>query len=87
MSQLSTGLVSSASGVGAGLASGAGTMLRLPADYAVARTGGSLTGYEPGDNWPDEDEQDEADQPLQHATQPPLGIRLPLTMGTRITPG
>lgn len=47
--------------VAAALTAGAGTALRLAADYAVARTGGSLTGYEPGDNWPGEDEEDEAD--------------------------
>ena len=47
--------------VAAALTAGAGTALRLAADYAVARTGGSLTGYEPGDNWPGEDQHDEAD--------------------------
>ena len=47
--------------VAAALTGGAGTALRLAADYAVARTGGSLTGYEPGDVWPDEGEPDEAD--------------------------
>jgi hypothetical protein len=39
----------------AGLALGAGIGLRLLADYAQARTGGSLTGYEPGDTLPDPD--------------------------------
>jgi hypothetical protein len=47
--------------VAAALTAGAATALRLAADYAVARTGGSLTGYEPGDVWPGEDEPDDAD--------------------------
>jgi len=45
----------------AALTAGAGTAIRLAADYAVARTGGSLTGYEPGDVWPGGDEPDEED--------------------------
>lgn len=36
-------------GIWAVVAVGVGLGLRLVADYSVARTGGSLTGYEPGD--------------------------------------
>jgi hypothetical protein len=37
------------------LVAGAGLALRLLADYATARTGGTLTGYEVGDEMPDID--------------------------------
>jgi hypothetical protein len=37
----------------AAVTGGVGVGLRLLADYAVARTGGSLTGFEPGDRLPD----------------------------------
>ena len=37
----------------AAVAVAVGVALRLVADYAVARTGGSLTGFEPGDTLPD----------------------------------
>lgn len=44
----------------AAVAVGVGLALRLVADYAVARTGGSLTGFEPGDTLPDpEPERDD----------------------------
>jgi hypothetical protein len=44
----------------AAVAAGVGLALRLVADYAVARTGGSLTGFEPGDTLPDpEPERDD----------------------------
>ena len=39
----------------AAVAGGVGLGLRLAADYTVARTGGSLTGFEPGDRLPDPD--------------------------------
>ena len=41
-------------GVSAVLAVGAGVLMRLAADYAVARTGGSLTGFQVGDAMPPE---------------------------------
>jgi hypothetical protein len=37
----------------AAVAGGVGVALRLLADYTVARTGGSLTGFESGDTLPD----------------------------------
>jgi hypothetical protein len=44
----------------AAVTGGVGVGLRLLADYAVARTGGSLTGFEPGDRLPDpEPERDD----------------------------
>jgi hypothetical protein len=39
----------------AAVTGGVGIGLRLLSDYAVARTGGSLTGFEPGDTLPDPD--------------------------------
>lgn len=39
----------------AAVTGGVGVGLRLLSDYAVARTGGSLTGFEPGDTLPDPD--------------------------------
>jgi hypothetical protein len=39
----------------AAVAGGLGLGLRLLSDYTVARTGGSLTGFEPGDTLPDPD--------------------------------
>jgi hypothetical protein len=49
----------------AGLAAGGGLGLRLLADYTVARVGGSLTGFEPGDQAPAplESEPDSDDKP------------------------
>jgi hypothetical protein len=38
--------------MGVALAVGLGVFFRLSADYAVARTGGSLTGYQVGDELP-----------------------------------
>ncbi|HEY3140515.1 MAG TPA: hypothetical protein VGJ86_05265 [Acidimicrobiales bacterium] len=40
---------------------GAGTVLRLTADYAVARTGGSLTGFQVGDEVPADDENEDGE--------------------------
>jgi hypothetical protein len=54
----------------AGLALGGGMVLRLLADYAVARTGGSITGYEPGDRLPGDDTLD-APQVIITPPEPP----------------
>jgi hypothetical protein len=43
------------------LAAGLGVLLRLCADYAVARTGGSLTGYQVGDELPAADADADAE--------------------------
>jgi hypothetical protein len=40
---------------------GGGLGLRLFADYSMARTGGSISGFEPGDPVPGGDEDDDAD--------------------------
>jgi hypothetical protein len=45
----------------AGLAVAGGLALRLVADYTVARTGGTLTGFVAGDPFPGDDEDDAAD--------------------------
>jgi hypothetical protein len=45
----------------AGLAVAGGLALRLMADYTVARTGGTLTGFVAGDPFPDDDEEDASD--------------------------
>lgn len=47
------------------MALGAGTLLRLVADYAVARTGGSLTGFEVGDVLPPDDSEDDGSDEFQ----------------------
>lgn len=54
----------------AGLALAGGLVLRLFADYAVARTGGSITGYEPGDQLPGDDTLD-APQVIITPPEPP----------------
>jgi hypothetical protein len=51
-----TGLLLTAS-----LAAAVGIVARMAADYAVTRTGGSLTGYEAGDVLPDDSEDSPAD--------------------------
>jgi hypothetical protein len=45
----------------AGLAIAGGLALRLVADYTVARTGGTLTGYVAGDPFPGDGEEDAAE--------------------------
>lgn len=45
----------------AALAVGLGVLLRLGADYVVVRTGGSLTGYQVGDELPEAEAQADAD--------------------------
>jgi hypothetical protein len=47
--------------VSAALAVGLGVLLRLGADYVVVRTGGSLTGYQVGDELPEAEAQPDAD--------------------------
>jgi hypothetical protein len=54
----------------AGLALAGGVVLRLFADYAVARSGGSITGYEPGDRLPGDDTLD-APQVVITPPEPP----------------
>jgi hypothetical protein len=54
----------------AGLALGGGLVLRLLADYTVARSGGSITGYLPGDRVPGDDTLD-APQVIVTPPEPP----------------